>query len=286
MTLATSPTYNNGVNTYLSHPIVNRRPSNRRGFTLIELLTVVGIILVLMSILVPSLGKARVMVMRGVCKSQVGDLSAACKAYALENKEFGYPLPSVPEADTAGWDWANIETGNPAGLWLLVEGSFAPRRMFKCPEAGTRRGWKEPSDDDTAFTYNATSKISTLSYSYISMVDNSDPAEDEETFRNATSAMDQIASHLVILADDNPRYDFNSVNEQGGLAWTLTPDGTYNSENHKKDGQNVARLDGSAAWFTDAAGGESGGDNIYAADNAAADGKGARAEIDDSFCNP
>ena len=65
-----------------SHPI-HRRPS---GFTLIELLVVVGIISILISILLPTLSKARVAATNTNCLSNIRQVAIAMLAYEADHK--------------------------------------------------------------------------------------------------------------------------------------------------------------------------------------------------------
>ncbi|MBU0717204.1 MAG: prepilin-type N-terminal cleavage/methylation domain-containing protein [Planctomycetes bacterium] len=76
-----------------------------RGFTLIELLVVIAIIALLISILLPSLSRARELSKRLVCQSNMKGVGTSCKIYANDNYErwpvppFNRSLPS-PEGET------------------------------------------------------------------------------------------------------------------------------------------------------------------------------------------
>lgn len=59
----------------------------RRCFTLIELLVVISIISMLMSIMLPSLGRAREMGQRVVCQSNMRQLGIGWYTYSLENDD-------------------------------------------------------------------------------------------------------------------------------------------------------------------------------------------------------
>ena len=62
--------------------------NRKKAFTLIELLVVVAIIALLISILLPSLARARELSKRVVCAANSRGIGQACKIYAQENEEF------------------------------------------------------------------------------------------------------------------------------------------------------------------------------------------------------
>jgi prepilin-type N-terminal cleavage/methylation domain-containing protein len=118
----------------------------RRGFTLVELLVVIGIIALLISILLPALGRVREKARTVQCASGIRQIYMAVVMYAAENKQF-LPRPAY------GWD----NTGNPlaekscawtmdtwakanytAGvIWPFVGGSPEVReKLLYCPSAG------------------------------------------------------------------------------------------------------------------------------------------------------
>ena len=70
----------------------------RRGFTLVELLVVIGIIALLISILLPSLSKARAQANSVKCASQMRDIGNQLYTYAMSNKGILIPLKGTGSA--------------------------------------------------------------------------------------------------------------------------------------------------------------------------------------------
>lgn len=121
-------------------PRVNARNS---GFTLIELLVVIAIIALLVSILLPSLSKAKELAKRVVCSTQLRASGTGFAMYATENDGFLPPqsaaemLPGpVPisvylrrntlNGGTLAWD-------NAAGFASLFPNYVDDGHMFYCP---------------------------------------------------------------------------------------------------------------------------------------------------------
>jgi len=62
--------------------------NDRSAFTIVELLVIVAIISVLVSILVPSLGKAKVLAVRALCATKLNTIRTASDQYAAEWRGF------------------------------------------------------------------------------------------------------------------------------------------------------------------------------------------------------
>jgi prepilin-type N-terminal cleavage/methylation domain-containing protein/prepilin-type processing-associated H-X9-DG protein len=107
-----------------------------RAFTLIELLVVVGIIAVLISILLPSLSKARATARAVKCGAQMRSISAAVGTY-LADSSGTYP-PSYVYTDANG-QWGIHNQINPPVFgyqhWsYFLFNNIKDLRAFTCPE--------------------------------------------------------------------------------------------------------------------------------------------------------
>lgn len=122
-----------------------------KGFTLVELLVVVAIIALLISILLPSLSRARELSRRTVCAANVRGIGQGCKIYANENEEswplvaFAPPQNTSDEGVTyleqmgkSACDESNTSSSSVSvsrNLWLLVREGRVTTKLFKCPSS-------------------------------------------------------------------------------------------------------------------------------------------------------
>ena len=124
----------------------DEKPMHARGFTLIELLVVVSIIALLVSILLPALGRARELTRQTVCAVHQRGLLTALALYAAESK--GY-VPALPSS--YGWGTRTIYSdmvgpSHYMGLgYLLDQKCIDSSEVYWCPSH--YKGCFEEHDD-------------------------------------------------------------------------------------------------------------------------------------------
>jgi prepilin-type N-terminal cleavage/methylation domain-containing protein/prepilin-type processing-associated H-X9-DG protein len=131
----------------------------RNGFTLIELLVVVGIIALLVSILLPVLGRTRRESQRVVCLSNLRQMETAAEAYA-NDYDARYPIAYYKEIKPTqsvsyAWDFTTTldaatrtSTVVPGILWQ----GRTIMKIQQCPSFTGKANWL--NDPYTGYNYN------------------------------------------------------------------------------------------------------------------------------------
>lgn len=130
--------------------------TRKKGFTLIELLVVVAIIALLISILLPSLARAREITKRAVCAANLRGIGQGMKVYSNDNSDF-YPTAPFREGGGGGTNNTNlVNFVNQMGrtlttqstnttptnvsvsrsLFILVTEGTTTAKQFLCPSSG------------------------------------------------------------------------------------------------------------------------------------------------------
>lgn len=270
----------------------------RKGFTLVELLVVIAIIALLVSILMPALGRAREMAKRVQCSTQLRGIGQGIALYQNDNNDsnpgvgdpsdsrsyFGSGKYEEASDDWSsrnrawidGWDWKVKPMFVGSNLYLLIKHEDLVPKMFLCPSDNKAEemelqdailqndrveGWEDLRDFRSMVN---------LSYSY------NDP------FSQLLDA--SASSALVLLADMNPRFDtdtgvvdpdVNSDTPESIINGVLADDDLFdwtdddgdnknqgNSNNHATEIQNVLFADSHVKKHDDPLAGVA-EDNIY-----------------------
>lgn len=103
---------------------------NKKGFTLIELLVVIAIIALLLSIVMPALGRAKIFAQKIICSNNLKQQSLGTILYSNSNDSY------VPMSGLGPWLWDT-------SFWMTNELSrhagFSDLETFFCPANKTKR---------------------------------------------------------------------------------------------------------------------------------------------------
>ncbi len=211
-----------------------------KAFTLVELLTVIAIIGALLSVLLPSLSRAREEARRTVCASNQHGIGQAFYVYAQIEPGLFPTISSVFDATSGNMQIFHPDdrttlpstTGLPSptvDMWTVVRMGYCVPKQFICPSTPDVQ---DPAQDRTVYFdfYSAQN----LSYAY-------------QFQHDPNRRIIGVASEptFPILADANPYIKGGLSGASPTLVMDRNSAGRGNSTNHiNREGQNILFQDG------------------------------------------
>ena len=144
--------------------------ASRRAFTLVELLVVIGIIALLISILLPSLNKAREAANAVACASNLRQLYTGQLLYAHDNRGWFAPACTAAQLQInySWYDWQTFDQsywdhalrpylGNGKATPTNLESSYnlITQGVFRCPSVSTPQTFRTRSYTQNTFNYTS-----------------------------------------------------------------------------------------------------------------------------------
>ena len=234
-----------------THQFTTVAHAQRRAFTLVELLVVIGIIAILISVLLPSIAKAREAANRTACLSNLRQVHLAFHQYALSHRDrvpIGYR--------TASKQFNSMVYSSSVGRWvlfgLLQQGGYVPQpKMLFCPSESNDKfmfdtaanPWPAPTSTPLANVqsgYGTRPEISipdNLSGQPQSVLPRLTQFGNRAIFADLTSARTRVVTRHrrganVLFANGGARWIQLSAFDQPAADWpepTFPPSETYNT---------------------------------------------------------
>ena len=213
-----------------------------------DLVAVAAVVMLVASVLVPTLGHARQLYWEHKCRLNLGSVFQGLHSYMADYDDC---MPAVPRDPGDPW-WKVGYQGrenysNTRPVWLLVRKQYVDPKRFNCP---ARRVTRVRLDNMQVELYNDFPSKSHISFSFRLCCETRDRAK--------------FTRRQVVMADMNPLSEKMPDDHDQPFRIELSEEIlNFNSANHNRRGQNVMFCDGSVEFTKNRLVGDAQDDDIF-----------------------